>query len=111
MKRTSYIWVSVEGQRLQRQLSKHVSNSMRKEGYENTKEDDTKTVKNIAWMMTLYPLLSNRRQDKVRGLLGLWKTQPVMKAGRAASCHPERMRHAKELCSSCYMKQYHREAA
>lgn len=66
-------------------------------------------TKAASWMMTVYSLMGERRQEKIRSLLTMWKSQPVMRAGRAATCHPDMPRSAKGLCSSCYMKKYHKE--
>lgn len=30
-------------------------------------------VQAIGWMMTLYPLMSQRRQEKIKEIIGLWK--------------------------------------
>ena len=59
------------------------------------------------WMMTIFPLMSIRRQTKIKELLTIWKTQPVMQAGRSALCHPDRPRYAKNKCMVCYNKEYH----
>lgn len=32
------------------------------------------------WMMTLYPLMGQRRQKKIREVLSIWKTQPSGKS-------------------------------
>jgi hypothetical protein len=59
------------------------------------------------WMMTIYTLMGQRRQEKIKSILAIWKTQPVMKSGRMALCHPDKPRHAKDKCMVCYNKEYH----
>lgn len=60
-----------------------------------------------SWMMTLYSFMSTRRQEKIKELLGIWKTQPVMRAGRMAVCHPQEPRYAKDKCMVCYNRDYY----
>jgi len=38
----------------------------------------------IQWMMTLYPLMSNRRREKIREILSTWKSQEYTWIGEAA---------------------------
>ena len=65
-----------------------------------------------AWMMTLYPLLGNRRRAKIREILTAWRAGPRRLArgkGRAALCHPTELWYASGLCFSCYSKKmYHK---
>ena len=59
------------------------------------------------WLMTIYSFMGERRKEKIRELLSIWKSQPVMQAGRNALCHPDQPRHAKDKCMVCYNKEYH----
>lgn len=58
-------------------------------------------------MMSVFVFLGARRQQKVKELLDYWKTQPVMRAGRMALCHPDQPRYAKDKCMVCYNREYH----
>jgi len=62
-----------------------------------------------SWMMTLYPLMGERRKQKIEELLNHWKTQQSMITGKMALCHSNRIRFCKDMCKSCYMKNYHKE--
>ena len=66
-----------------------------------------------AWMMTLYPLLGERRKNKIKELLEIWKSSFVEKrrAPRApngartpAKCHPSNAVVGDGLCKRCYRK-------
>ena len=71
----------------------------------------------IAWMMTLYTLLGERRREKVASLIKYWREHSygrmpggVLNSTRAmAKCHPDRSMQAHGLCSSCYGKQYRKK--
>ena len=65
--------------------------------------------KAASWMMTLFPLMGERRQGKIKELLDYWKTQPTIIVDKRPLCHPEKKHAGKGLCTSCYMKQYHKE--
>jgi len=62
----------------------------------------------IGWMMTLYPLMGERRKFKIEEVLHTWKTRtpqwpnPVMPFGGHPTCHPERKHWARGLCHSCH---------
>lgn len=62
-----------------------------------------------SWMMTLYPFMGERRKQKIENLLNHWKKQQSMETGRMSLCHPDRARFSKDMCKSCYMKNYHKE--
>jgi len=66
-------------------------------------------------MMTIYPLMGERRQEKILGILNRWKmSNRVPRAPKGqrymAICHPDRPRRADLLCEQCwrraYMKKY-----
>lgn len=62
--------------------------------------------RSIAWMMTLYKFLGNRRQAKIREILEKWKTTRIVIRGRMATCHPDRKHCADGLCRMCWMREY-----
>jgi hypothetical protein len=61
------------------------------------------------WMMTLYPLMGKRRRERIEELLTFWKTQPTQQKERQAVCCENKIMFSKNLCRSCYMKQYHKQ--
>lgn len=62
----------------------------------------------VGWMMTLFSLLGERRKARIKEVLATWKVGPPMwNPWRHTECHPGRVYVAKNLCSSCYNKQYH----
>lgn len=63
--------------------------------------------KAASWMMTLFPFLGNRRQNKIIELLEIYKKQQVILPSRKPKCHPEREYSAKGMCHKCYMKFWH----
>ncbi len=67
----------------------------------------------ISWMMTLYPLLHERRKEKVTKIVKFWKEHTYSQGSdgiqRAATCHPDRLIYAFGLCRFCYKKQYYRK--
>jgi hypothetical protein len=73
-------------------------------------------AKAIAWAMTLYVLLGERRKEKVRELIEVWKkngsvrppSPPRAPRGYVtfAMCHSDRPARANGLCKECYMRQY-----
>jgi len=79
----------------------------------------------IAWMMTLYPLMGERRQEKIRDILYRWKTyvppkrmnkfcgSPYKKPRTTPTCgHPERRAITENgMCQVCYMRQYRADRA
>ena len=65
----------------------------------------------IAWMMTIYQFLGERRQEKVRGIIEQWKSAKSTPRGwrgtrLMAMCHPDRVRCGNGLCRPCYMQKY-----
>ncbi len=65
----------------------------------------------ISWMMTLYSLMGERRQTKIREVLDQWKASKAMpRAPRGrrfmAICHPDRPRQGNGLCNACWMREY-----
>lgn len=68
-------------------------------------------IRAIAWMMTLFVLLGERRQSKVREVIEAWKASKAMpRASRGtrlmATCHPDKPRAAHGLCRTCWMREY-----
>lgn len=63
------------------------------------------------WLMTLYPFFGERRKIAAKKALIKWRSSPIHKQAntfRSAICHPDRMYHAKGLCSNCYkVKEYY----
>ena len=65
----------------------------------------------IAWMMTLYTFMGERRRARIRDLITGWtahkhkslRTTKGMR--RMAKCHPEKRAHALLLCRKCYNQQ------
>ena len=62
------------------------------------------------WMMTLLPLMGERRQQKIKDVLSAWRGLPGFAKNSCgkivpASCHPERPSSSLGLCESCYEKQ------
>ena len=64
-------------------------------------------TKAASWMMTIYALMGERRKEKIKEVLDVWKRQQMVRPGRSPSCHPERDYEAKGKCKPCYMKEYH----
>lgn len=56
------------------------------------------------WMMTLYSMLGQRRQAKIRETLRLWKAGPRRPNGPEVTCHPGRLHRGKGLCGACYQR-------
>jgi len=68
----------------------------------------------IQWMQTLYVLLGERRQARVREILAKWRVTNYMpRAPRGerfmAICHPNRVRAGHGLCDGCYMYHWRRK--
>jgi len=68
-------------------------------------------IKAIAWMMTLYTLMGERRKAKILEVLDHWKaSKSAPRASRGtrlmAVCHPDRPRAAHMLCNTCWMREY-----
>jgi hypothetical protein len=65
----------------------------------------------VGWMMTLFPLMGERRRTKIREIVLGWKSSPrTPRAPRGqrfmANCHPDRPRMGNGLCGTCYMRKY-----
>jgi hypothetical protein len=71
----------------------------------------------VGWMMTVYQFLGARRQEAVRAAIRKWNSAPGFARkvrgadGKAlpALCHPDRPRHARQLCRQCYGQKYMRQ--
>ena len=64
-----------------------------------------------AWMMTLYPFMGTRRQNKITEILHYWRAQSGFPRGRRgefapALCHPDRPRQGQGFCAECYQRKY-----
>lgn len=62
-------------------------------------------------MMTLYSLMGERRQAKIREILEHWKAHRMAprssKGNRLpAICHPDKLRTGNLLCRACWMRDY-----
>lgn len=65
----------------------------------------------ISWMMTLYTLMGERRQAKIKEIIEAWKKSPnTPRAPRGqrfmATCHPGQPRKGRGLCGTCYMREW-----
>ena len=70
-------------------------------------------IRAIQWMMTLYPMMGERRRVKIRSIVMAWRESKAMPhASRGtrlmATCHPTRVRCGFGLCRKCYMDKYRR---
>jgi len=65
--------------------------------------------KAIGWMFTLYPFMGERRCDKIRELVGIWKTLQTIAPERKPICHPDKQYFAKGFCKRCYNHNYRKE--
>lgn len=54
------------------------------------------------WMMTLYSLLGQRRQKRIRESLAQWKTRKSCSRLVNLCGHPDRKPAARRMCKSCY---------
>lgn len=59
-------------------------------------------------MRTLLPYLGKRRREKVESLLEHQKTLRDFSPNKKPSCHPEKKYFSKDMCVSCYMKDYYK---
>jgi hypothetical protein len=65
----------------------------------------------VGWMMTFYPLLGMRRQERIRTVLERWRMDGAYKRNfpglgqRLAACHPDRVSVSRGLCSLCYQRE------
>ncbi len=57
----------------------------------------------VGWMLTIYSLMGQRRQKKIRDIVKKWKVSKITAhtIGRRALCHPDRKHAAHDLCSPC----------
>ena len=63
--------------------------------------------KAAAWMMTIYPLMSSRRQARIRELLSVWKaTRPYRKLVTACP-HTDRPHQGRGMCASCCQRAWY----
>jgi len=60
----------------------------------------------IAWMLTLWTLLGERRRARIAEVVRTWRTAPTFKPRRNAVCHSDRPHVAKGLCRSCYQRMW-----
>lgn len=67
-------------------------------------------VRAVVWMLTIFPLMGNRRRSKIRDIVDRWMLEANPKAPRGhrwpALCHPDRVRVGDGLCRKCYMREY-----
>ena len=70
----------------------------------------TYAISNYAagWMMTLFSFMGQRRQEKIKAVLQLWRRARRYNPGGSALCHPTRPYSAKGYCKSCYSREYQR---
>lgn len=73
-------------------------------------------VRAIQWMMTLYSLMGERRQAKIRAIVKSWTdSKAAARAPRCqrfmSTCHPLKPRIGQGLCRTCYMRNYRQRAA
>lgn len=69
----------------------------------------------IGWMMTVYSLMGERRQEKIRSVIDAWKASKATPRGSRgmrlmATCHPEKTRTGGGLCKACYMRKWRSES-
>jgi hypothetical protein len=66
----------------------------------------------IGMMMMLYQFMGKRRKAKIRDVIAKWKASPQTPRANGkgkrfmATCHPDRIRAGRGLCSSCYMLEW-----
>ena len=87
---------------------------IRKDGYKPVWACCAFGSRAIGWMMTLLPLLGERRRARIAEIVSLWRNAPnIPKAQKGehymASCHPDRPRRGRGLCSSCYMSAWRKQ--
>lgn len=67
----------------------------------------------IQWMMTLYPYLGKRRRERITEAIKFWQGYTYSHGSNGirtmATCHPDRLLAAHDLCQPCYMKQYRKK--
>ena len=84
---------------------------VRKDGHKPVWSCVASGKKAAQWMMTLLPILGERRREKVEDSIRKWRASPnIPRASRGsrlpAICHPEKPRMGWMLCKACYMRQW-----
>ncbi|KKK76744.1 hypothetical protein LCGC14_2860580 [marine sediment metagenome] len=78
--------------------------------YRNAWTTQINGARAIEWMMTLYPQLGERRREKVADTIKFWREHNYSNAPRdfrsMATCHPDRVVVAFDLCRPCYYRQW-----
>lgn len=54
------------------------------------------------WMMTLYPLMGARRQERIRKVLAEWRSRKALSRPTPLCGHPGRPHKARRMCRNCY---------
>jgi len=70
----------------------------------------------IAWMLTIYSFMGERRKEKIRNVISDWKKSNYFSKGTGefkiyALCHPTRLRYFKMMCHECCRRRYNDKAA
>lgn len=60
-------------------------------------------------MMTLYSLLGERRQAKIRTLLTIWKQAKLQHRSTLVCQHSDAYRRGRTVCSRCYQANWYRQ--
>src|SRR5574341_1862045 len=55
-----------------------------------------------SWMMTIYPLMGERRQARIRELLAIWKGAETQHPSTLVCPHTEEWRQRRTVCDRCY---------
>jgi hypothetical protein len=84
----------------------------RKDGYKPVARAVAHGTRAIGLMMSVLPLMGQRRRARILEILSTWKASP--RAPRApkdlppfmARCHPDRRVAGNGLCDPCYMRQW-----
>ena len=61
------------------------------------------------WMMTLYPLMGQRRQARIKGLLEIFKTAKKQTPSVLVCTHTEGHRKRRTVCDKCYQADWYRQ--
>jgi len=64
----------------------------------------------VAWMMTLYSLLGQRRRARIAESLAAWRASRRRTQGNPPDCHPDRRHHAYGMCAQCWSHSEKRRA-
>jgi hypothetical protein len=62
----------------------------------------------VAWMLTIYSFMGERRKKKIIEIIAKWKTmkmQPRTQLKTYATCHPDRLVYLGVSCYQCYTRQ------